>query len=610
MPMMIEPDEDSADSSIQRNHLALSSRLHSLRSRPSLQMRWGVLAAVCIAMTGSYYSIDIPSALHQQIKNYMPQTSSFEYNFNLLYTLYSLPNIVLPFIGGNLVDRYSAPVCFVVFALCTFIGQIVFAVGTSYKNWHVMLLGRILYGLGGENICVAQSALLAAWFAGKELALALGICLSLSRLGSVFNNLVSPALANSSSMPTAAYFGAVVNCCSVIMTVATLFLDIKGAKKCERSNDATAKLTMSLLEDRDDIDDDNIPSERDIMEHNNNATVSLKEIRNFGPLFWLLSLSCLVVYGCVIPFNNVASGILLERNYFTTDSASVSNSSCTALLYPDQCTLGTLQKKNVNYPIDNRNDKNKCQLKEYAAPLLPSSVNITWSEKLWFHERYVLRDITIKDVNCVDPFWAEACTKNYCDAQKEATELAGKIMSIPYFISVGISPILGYMVDRFGFRAALATLAPLCLVAVHIAMALGSSESSPVVPLIGQGVAYALFASVIWPSVPLTVEERLTGTAFGVITGIQNIGLTVFPIIVATIFHNSGDRFIPGVEFLFVACALVGVVAGIFLNLIDFKSGGHLNYTKTTKNEEIVKGEQERSGYIATLVPSSDSAYI
>jgi len=33
--------------------------------------------------------------------------------------------------------------------------------------------------------------------------------------------------------------------------------------------------------------------------------------------------------------------------------------------------------------------------------------------------------------------------------------------------------------------------------------------------LVGIGIAYSIFASVIWPSAPLTVDEDVRGTAFG-----------------------------------------------------------------------------------------------
>eukprot|EP00962_Isochrysis_galbana_P002962 scaffold826_cov65-Isochrysis_galbana.AAC.1 len=106
-----------------------------------------------------------------------------------------------------------------------------------------MLLGRAVFGLGGESISVAQSSVTAEWFRGKELALASGITLSVSRLGSgdqnsrqwrrnakdapaqqtrappspspwappsVINNSLSPAIARSVSLASAVWFGAVL----------------------------------------------------------------------------------------------------------------------------------------------------------------------------------------------------------------------------------------------------------------------------------------------------------------------------------------------------------------------------------------------------------------
>lgn len=43
-------------------------------------------------------------------------------------------------------------------------GQLFFALGGVYKSFPLMLLGRTIYGLGGENMSVAQSSLVAEWF--------------------------------------------------------------------------------------------------------------------------------------------------------------------------------------------------------------------------------------------------------------------------------------------------------------------------------------------------------------------------------------------------------------------------------------------------------------
>ena len=55
-----------------------------------------------------------------------------------------------------------------------------------------MLAGRVLFGFGGESLTVAQSALVSVWFQDKELAFALGINLSIARIGGVINNVLSP----------------------------------------------------------------------------------------------------------------------------------------------------------------------------------------------------------------------------------------------------------------------------------------------------------------------------------------------------------------------------------------------------------------------------------
>jgi len=57
-----------------------------------------------------------------------------------------------------------------------------------------MLIGRVIFGLGGESMSVAQSAIVSAWFKGKELAFAFGFNMSVSRLGSVINSSTVPAI--------------------------------------------------------------------------------------------------------------------------------------------------------------------------------------------------------------------------------------------------------------------------------------------------------------------------------------------------------------------------------------------------------------------------------
>ena len=168
-------------------------------------------------------------------------------------------------------------------------------------------------------------------------------------------------------------------------------------------------------------------------------------------------------------------------------------------------------------------------------------------------------------------------------------------MSIPYLISALSSPPLGHLVDKIGRRAQLQLLSSCLLFLVHLTLA--TSTSSPILPLVGQGIAYSLYAAVLWPSVPLTVEKKYTGTAFGVITSIQNIGLALFPLMIAGIYNASGGRYIPNVEFFFMGCAAAGIVVGIYMNRLDKKYEGKMNKASTDiEEEELLFGSARDDG--------------
>jgi hypothetical protein len=69
-----------------------------------------------------------------------------------------------------------------------------------------------------------------------------------------------------------------------------------------------------------------------------NPLAGCKDVKKFRLSFWLLTVCCVVVYGDVIPFNNVASTLLLERDFFKYQP----HKKC-ALDFPDQCPSETNQ---------------------------------------------------------------------------------------------------------------------------------------------------------------------------------------------------------------------------------------------------------------------------
>ena len=58
-------------------------------------------------------------------------------------------------------------------------------------------MARFIYGLGGESLITARSAYCVAWFSGSILNLAMGIALTVTRLGSTVSiNLLGPMYEN------------------------------------------------------------------------------------------------------------------------------------------------------------------------------------------------------------------------------------------------------------------------------------------------------------------------------------------------------------------------------------------------------------------------------
>lgn len=568
-----------------------------LPTKAQSKSRWIILILSCLMLVGSYYCFDIPAALKSQIDDFFGNPRDYETNFSLLYSLYAFPNVILPFFGGYFVDRFGVRLCMLVFAALITLGQIVFCIGISAESWPILFVGRFIFGLGGESLTVAISALLADWFGGKELAFAFGLNLSIARLGSVINNILSPLLTQTVSLEFSMWFGAMVCGFSLLTVILSMPIDkafddlVVALDKIEDSD--VIREPLLLDNENDKIHEDSrhsVPVEASgsAKGHIENSSdkppeAEIKDVLKLSHIFWVLVLLCVVVYGCVLPFNNIASSLLLERDYFIEN--------------PSDCMLETYGcQSNSNEPVAS------CPSSKWYQPPLP--YNVTVDGKLY-------SQVTSDDVDCTSEFWSGdgACTHQFCSRLASSQKQAALIMSIPYIISSVLSPIVGIGVDLYGMRAAIATFAPISLIAVHIYLAY--TRVSPIGPLVGQGLAYTGFASVLWPAIPLVVEERFTGLAFGIATAFLNLACAVFPIIIAGIFNNAGDKYIPKVEVLFIYLAVIGSIVGLYCNFYDYK---YLNsvLNRGSKNAAPVDalggaGQSGDSKDITNVVSSSGS---
>src|SRR5208283_1999386 len=85
-------------------------------------------------------------------------------------------------------------------------------------------------------------------------------------------------------------------------------------------------------------------------------------------------------------------------------------------------------------------------------------------------------------------------------------------------------------VDRIGKRALFMMFGSMLLIPVYLMMAY--TQVNLYVPMAMMGVAFSLIPAVMWPSVAYLVDQSKLGTAYGLMTMIQNIGFGGFNLLV------------------------------------------------------------------------------
>ncbi|KAF4745852.1 hypothetical protein FOZ62_019202, partial [Perkinsus olseni] len=280
----------------------------STTEAPPVNLRWLVLALACLALSGQYYAYDIPSAINDQMKaRFMGEGSrmteeEYTYYFNLLYTVYALPNMVTPLVLGVSMEWIGIRSMLLLLALLLFIGQLLQCVGTYHLSMGTVLLGRVVYGLGGESMNVAQTTLLAEWFRGREIAFALGLNLSVARFGSVLNDLLSPGIEAHYGV-TGAFVAGLVAVASKSGKAPWVFFSV-----CRRG---TVVLTLALCRFAQYTNEDNKVDESP----SESVGESLRSSLSFSVEFWLVCLGCVLAYAMILPFNNIAAAFFVEVWY-------------------------------------------------------------------------------------------------------------------------------------------------------------------------------------------------------------------------------------------------------------------------------------------------------
>ena len=186
--------------------------------------------------------------------------------------------------------------------------------------------------------------------------------------------------------------------------------------------------------------------------------------------------------------------------------------------------------------------------------------------------------------SAIFPFQTFA-VKFFIEAHGVSREFGGFLSSMLTLFAMVATPLFGLLADRVGKRALLMMLGSLLLIPVYLMMAY--THVNLYVPMAMMGVAFSLIPAVMWPSVAYIVEQSKLGTAYGLMTMIQNIGLFGFNLLIgwANDFgHASAEN--PGGYHLgmwiFSILGFLGVFFAFLLHERETGPHGHGLETITT----------------------------
>ena len=419
--------------------------------------RFAVLAFAALMAFGSYFAHDSVGAIETTLMEVFHTNRSA---IGAMYSMYSLAAIVAVLGSGYLIDRVGVRRASLILSSIIVAGA---ALVACAPNLRVMYLGRILFGIGSESMIVAQSAITARWFAGKELAMAFGITLTVSRLGTLFSFNTMDLLAHRCGFRGALWIAAGLCLASLAANWIYTLMD--------RHAEPILKLPEAGSGDK----------------------IAWSDIGKFRPSYWYAVLICVTFYSAIFPFTALS-----------TD---------------------------------------------------------------FFHDKWGLPGASAEGLGFLGGVFY-----NFTHMLTTAQGTTSIIIAASMFLA----PFAGNLVDRIGRRAALMVLGSLLMIPAHLMM--GLTSIPPVISMIVLGAAFVLVPACIWPCVPLIVDERRTGTAYGVMTAIQNIGLFAFPYANGKL--RDATHGYTASQIMFASLGLCGLVFSLLLLRADRREGGRLERAK------------------------------
>ena len=575
-----------------------------LSDRPAV--RWTALVLLAMAMFFGYMFMDVLSPLQtalQDTKGWDPETyghfAGSETFLNVFIFFLIFAGIILDKMGVRFTAILSGSVMLVGAAINYFALTEAFensALATFFANnlnlpeawWNVTpffegmpasaklsAVGFMIFGCGVEMAGITVSRGIVKWFAGKEMALAMGIEMALARVGVAAVFIMSPLvsrLGGTLNVSRSVGFTVILLCIGLISFIAYSVMD----KKLERQ--------IGNNEEKDDpfkISD-------------------LKYIFK-SKVFWIVALLCVLYYSAIFPFQKYAANMLQCNLGISDESAAaiftvfpLGAAAITPFLgrYLDKKGKGAtmlifgallmiichltfalglpaLRGGDQNIVAENSIVSGKIVDSQFDENGDEVTINVVFSPKN-FANQQVAAAIVDKNVGetvvfnpreaFTDMTIADEAERNENASQKISNFLKDKDTSFELSQARSVDRDFTLVVEKIQ--------SPMGIFGIVVAF----------LAIVLLGISFSLVPASLWPSVPKLVDGKLLGSAYAVIFWIQNIGLYAVPMIIGGVLASTNtDVFNPlsynytAPMLIFASFGILALVFGLLLKALDRK---------------------------------------
>lgn len=430
--------------------------------------RWSAMAIVSFTMMCGYFITDVMAPLEDLLTKSIADGglgwTSGEYGFFSGAYGYINVFLLMLFFGGIILDKCGIRITGTISCSLMLAGALIkwYALDNNFGDAEIFgypmqvavaALGFAIFGMGAEITGITVTKVIAKWFTGHEMALAMGLQVAMARIGTAAALALSlPFAETMGNISAPLLLGAALLCIGLVSYLVYCVLDRKLDASCEAQ------------------------------EENKEDEFKLKDLKyiftNKG--FWLITILCLMFYSGVFPFLKFATKLMIYK---------------------------------------------------YG----------------------------------VEP------------------EIAGLIPAMLPFGTILLTPIFGSMYDRVGKGATLMIIGSAMLTLVHVLFALPVLNVwwFAIIIMILLGIAFSLVPSAMWPSVPKIIPLKQLGSAYSIIFYIQNIGLSMVPVLIgwiidtqSTITNTNGE--IVGYDYtipmsIFALFGIIAIAISIMLKKEDAK---------------------------------------